>query len=126
VIVLDDGTARIEVSCNHERFQRFKDIIQVERVVVIEGDYEREGFDRPMGRLTKAFSLNEIDKNVPIVFKSINPRFMQNLWQKIYKIYSCLIAMSICISISQYNYRLINLMLRLSFTWSTMESCSFR
>ncbi|MFI7962064.1 OB-fold nucleic acid binding domain-containing protein, partial [Acinetobacter baumannii] len=61
VIVLDDGTARIEVSCNHERFQRFKDIIQVERVVVFEGEiYEREGFDRPMGRLNKAFSLNEI------------------------------------------------------------------
>lgn len=61
VITLDDGTARIEVSCNHERFQRFKDIVQVERVVVIEGEiYEREGFDRPMGRLSKAFDLNEI------------------------------------------------------------------
>ena len=61
VVTLDDGTARIEVSANHERFQRFKDIIQVEKVVVIEGEiYEREGFDRPMGRLTKAFSLNEI------------------------------------------------------------------
>lgn len=61
VITLDDGTARIEVSANHERFQRFKDIVQTEKVVVIEGEiYEREGFDRPMGRLTKAFSLNEI------------------------------------------------------------------
>ncbi len=61
MVTLDDGTARIEVSCNHERFQRFKDIIQVERVVVFEGEiYEREGFDRPMGRLNKAFSLNEI------------------------------------------------------------------
>ena len=61
VITLDDGTARIEVSCNHERFQRFKDIVQVEKVVVIEGEiYEREGFDRPMGRLSKAFALNEI------------------------------------------------------------------
>ncbi|MBK0063071.1 MULTISPECIES: DNA polymerase III subunit alpha [unclassified Acinetobacter] len=61
MITLDDGTARIEVSCNHERFQRFKEIVQVERVVVIEGDiYEREGFDRPMARLSKAFSLNEI------------------------------------------------------------------
>lgn len=38
-----------------------KDIVQTEKVVVIEGEiYEREGFDRPMGRLTKAFSLNEI------------------------------------------------------------------
>ncbi|MEK7739741.1 MAG: DNA polymerase III subunit alpha, partial [Pseudomonadota bacterium] len=61
MITLDDGTARIEVSANHERFQRFKDIIQNEKVVVIEGEiYEREGFDRPMGRLTKAFTLNEI------------------------------------------------------------------
>ncbi|MDQ8935997.1 DNA polymerase III subunit alpha [Acinetobacter rudis] len=61
MITLDDGTARIEVSANHERFQRFKDIVQPEKVVVIEGEiYEREGFDRPMGRLTKAFSLNEI------------------------------------------------------------------
>ncbi|MPW44920.1 DNA polymerase III subunit alpha [Acinetobacter guerrae] len=61
MITLDDGTSRIEVSCNHERFQRFKDIVQVEQVVVIEGEiYEREGFDRPMARLSKAFSLNEI------------------------------------------------------------------
>ena len=61
MVTLDDGTARIEVSANHERFQRFKDIIQADRVVVIEGEiYEREGYDRPMGRLTKAFSLNEI------------------------------------------------------------------
>ena len=61
MITLDDGTARIEVSANHERFNRFKDIIQNEKVVVIEGEiYEREGFDRPMGRLTKAFNLNEI------------------------------------------------------------------
>lgn len=61
MITLDDGTARIEVSANHERFQRFKDIIVNEKVIVIEGEiYEREGFDRPMGRLTKAFTLNEI------------------------------------------------------------------
>ncbi|MBF7684526.1 DNA polymerase III subunit alpha [Acinetobacter sp. B10A] len=61
MITLDDGTSRLEVSCNHERFQRFKDIIQIDKVVVIEGDlYEREGFDRPMSRLSKAFSLNEI------------------------------------------------------------------
>ncbi|MNR89705.1 DNA polymerase III subunit alpha [compost metagenome] len=61
MVTLDDGTSRIEVSANHERFMRFKDIIQNEKVVVIEGEiYEREGFDRPMGRLTKAFTLNEI------------------------------------------------------------------
>src|SRR5690606_3289033 len=61
MMTLDDGTARIEISGNHEPFNRFKDIIQLDKVVVIEGEiYEREGFDRPMGRLTKAFSLNEI------------------------------------------------------------------
>lgn len=61
MVTLDDGTARIEISTNHERFQRFKEIVQVDKVVVIEGEiYEREGFDRPLGRLTKAFSLNEI------------------------------------------------------------------
>ena len=61
LITLDDGTARFEVSCNHERFQRFKDIIQIDEIIVMEGEvYEREGFDRPMGRLSKAFSLNEI------------------------------------------------------------------
>lgn len=61
MITLDDGTARVEVSCNHERFQRHKDIIKLEQVVVIEGEiYEREGFDRPMARLSKAFNLNEI------------------------------------------------------------------
>ncbi len=61
VITLDDGTARIEVSANHERFARYKQQIIAERVVVIEGEvYEREGFDRPMARLNKAFSLNEI------------------------------------------------------------------
>ena len=61
MITLDDGTARIEVSVNHERFQRFKEIVQTEKIVVIEGEiYEREGFERPMGRMNKAFSLNEI------------------------------------------------------------------
>lgn len=61
MVTLDDGTARIEISANHERFQRFKDIIVNEKVVVIEGEiYEREGYDRPMGRLTKAFTLDEI------------------------------------------------------------------
>src|SRR5690606_41275484 len=61
MMTLEDGTARIEISATHERFNRFNEIIQLDKVVVIEGEiYEREGFDRPMGRLTKAFSLNEI------------------------------------------------------------------
>jgi DNA polymerase-3 subunit alpha len=61
MITLDDSTSRVEISCNHERFQRYKDVVRLEQVVVIEGEiYEREGFDRPMARLSKAFSLNEI------------------------------------------------------------------
>ena len=61
MITLDDGTSRVEISCNHERFQRYKDIIRPEQVVVVEGEiYEREGYDRPMARLSKAFSLNQI------------------------------------------------------------------
>lgn len=61
MITLDDGTARVEISCNHERFQRYKDIVRLEQVVVVEGEiYEREGYDRPMARLSKAFSLNDI------------------------------------------------------------------
>ncbi|OTG82412.1 DNA polymerase III subunit alpha [Acinetobacter sp. ANC 4648] len=75
MVTLDDGTARIEVSCNHERFQRYKDVVKIDQVVVIEGEiYEREGFDRPMGRLTKAFTLNEIRQkranNITISLKS--------------------------------------------------------
>ena len=78
VITLDDGTARIEISTNHERFQRFKDIIQNEKVVVIEGEiYEREGFDRPMGRLTKAFTLNEIrQKRANHIAVTLNPEII--------------------------------------------------
>lgn len=61
VITLDDGTARLEVTTNHERFQRYKELLKVDSIVVIEGDIsEREGFDRPMARLSKVFSLNEI------------------------------------------------------------------
>jgi len=86
MVTLDDGTARIEVSANHERFQRFKDIIQNEKVVVIEGEiYEREGFDRPMGRLTKAFSLNEIRQKransiqIKLNAEHLNPSLSQDL-----------------------------------------------
>lgn len=61
VITLDDGTARLEVTTNQERFQRYKELLKVESIVVIEGEIsEREGYDRPMGRLNKVFSLNEI------------------------------------------------------------------
>ena len=61
VITLDDGTARFEVNTNFERFQRYNDLLKVDQIVVIEGDVtERENFDRPVGRLNKVFSLNEI------------------------------------------------------------------
>ena len=89
MVTLDDGTARIEVSANHERFQRFKEIIQVDRVVVIEGEiYEREGFDRPMGRLTKAFSLNEIRQKRAnsIQIKLLPEHFNSSLSQDLQKI----------------------------------------
>ncbi|MCF8998152.1 DNA polymerase III subunit alpha [Acinetobacter nectaris] len=86
LITLDDGTSRLEISCNHERFQRFKEIIQVDHVVVMEGEiYEREGFDRPMARLSKAFSLNEIRQkraqHVQIQLKSnlMTPTFANEL-----------------------------------------------
>ncbi|WP_445115438.1 DNA polymerase III subunit alpha [Acinetobacter sp. WZC-1] len=80
MITLDDGTARIEVSANHERFQRFREIIQNEKVVVVEGEiYEREGFDRPMGRLNKAFSLNEIrQKRASHIAISLPPEVITN------------------------------------------------
>ncbi|AYA04556.1 DNA polymerase III subunit alpha [Acinetobacter sp. WCHAc010034] len=84
MVTLDDGTARIEVSANHERFQRFKDIIQTEKVVVIEGEiYEREGFDRPMGRLSKAFSLNEIrQKRANSIQIKLSPEHMSKTLTK--------------------------------------------
>ncbi|EZQ10935.1 DNA polymerase III subunit alpha [Acinetobacter sp. Ver3] len=89
MITLDDGTARIEVSANHERFQRFKDIIVNERVIVLEGEiYEREGFDRPMGRLTKAFTLNEIrQKRANHILIKLQPEHIQpNLGQELSQI----------------------------------------
>ena len=61
LIVLDDGTARLEVSTGQEKFNRYKDLLQVDQIVVIEGEvYERDGADRPTARLNKAFGMNEI------------------------------------------------------------------
>lgn len=80
MITLDDGTARVEISCNHERFQRYKEIVRLEQVIVIEGEiYEREGFDRPMARLSKAFNLNEIRQKRA---QSIQIRLPQDLMTK--------------------------------------------
>src|SRR5690606_31139581 len=40
---------------------RYNELLKVDQIVVIEGDVtERENFDRPVGRLNKVFSLNEI------------------------------------------------------------------
>ncbi|MEG1271625.1 MAG: DNA polymerase III subunit alpha [Acinetobacter sp.] len=89
MVTLDDGTSRLEVSANHERFQRFKDIVQLERVVVIEGEiYEREGYDRPMARLNKAFSLNEIRQKRAnsIQIKLNNEHLSKTLSQDLQKI----------------------------------------
>ena len=61
VIMLDDGTARLEVSCGAEKFNRYKELLKPDQIVVIEGEVmERDGYDRPMGRLSKAFGMNEI------------------------------------------------------------------
>ncbi len=61
VITLDDGTARIDVNCQHENFMRYKEILKPETIVVIEGEIsEREGYDRPVGRLRKVFTMNDI------------------------------------------------------------------
>ena len=61
VITLDDGTARLEVNCHPEKFTRYKDLLGEEQVVVIEGEIiEREGSEKPFGRLNKAFGMDEI------------------------------------------------------------------
>lgn len=88
MVTLDDGTGRFEVSTNRERFERYKDCLQVDEVVVIETDiYEREGFDRPLGRLSKAFDLNQIrQKRAQSIYLRLNeqqlyPQFAQELAQ---------------------------------------------
>lgn len=87
VITLDDGTARLEVNTNFERLQRYKELVKVDQIVVIEGEVvERENFDRPIGRLNKAFSLNEIRAKrainmvlTPPAEMLEQPRFVQEL-----------------------------------------------
>ncbi|MDN5802064.1 MAG: DNA polymerase III subunit alpha, partial [Psychrobacter sp.] len=56
VITLDDGTSRLEVSCYAERFNRVKDQLKVDEVVIIKGSIrEREG--RLFARLDSAMSM---------------------------------------------------------------------
>lgn len=56
VIILDDGTSRLEVSCYAERFNRVKDQLKVDEVVIIKGSIrERDG--RLFARLDHAMSM---------------------------------------------------------------------
>lgn len=58
VITLDDGTARLEVSCYAERFNRIKDKLKVDEVIVIKGGIrDRDG--RTFARLDNAYTLLE-------------------------------------------------------------------
>ncbi len=58
VIILDDGTARLEVSCYAERFNRIKDKLKVDEVVVIKGSI-RDKDGRLFARLENAYTLIE-------------------------------------------------------------------
>ncbi len=56
VITLDDGTLRLEVSCYAERFNRVKDQLKIDEVVIIKGGIrERDG--RLFARLDQAMSI---------------------------------------------------------------------
>ena len=56
VIILDDGTSRLEVSCYAERFNRVKEQLKVDEVVIIKGSIrERDG--RLFARLDNALSM---------------------------------------------------------------------
>ena len=56
VITLDDGTSRLEVSCYAERFNRVKDQLKVDEVVIIKGSIrERDG--RLFARLDNAMTM---------------------------------------------------------------------
>ena len=56
VITLDDGTSRLEVSCYAERFNRVKEQLKIDEVVVIKGSIrERDG--RLFARLDNAMSM---------------------------------------------------------------------
>ncbi|MGI9341176.1 MAG: DNA polymerase III subunit alpha, partial [Psychrobacter sp.] len=56
VITLDDGTSRLEVSCYAERFNRVKEQLKVDEVVIIKGSIrERDG--RLFARLDNALTM---------------------------------------------------------------------
>lgn len=61
VILLDDGTARVEINTKRERFERDKDKLILNQLAIIEGQvYLREGEERLFGRMNKVFSIHEI------------------------------------------------------------------
>ncbi len=56
VIILDDGTSRLEVSCYAERFNRVKEQLKIDEVVIIKGSIrERDG--RLFARLDHAMTM---------------------------------------------------------------------
>ncbi|WP_227430461.1 DNA polymerase III subunit alpha [Psychrobacter sp. I-STPA6b] len=56
VITLDDGTSRLEVSCYAERFNRLKDLLKVDNVVVVKGSI-RERDERLFARLEDVYDM---------------------------------------------------------------------
>lgn len=78
VIRLDDGTARLDVNCNHERFQRFKHIVKENALVIIEGSiYQRENDETIMARLNRAFDLDEIrQKRASMICLTLGERYL--------------------------------------------------
>ncbi len=61
LVVLDDGTARLEFSLPTERLKTYEHLLKPEQVVVVEAEiYERPNQPMPNARLNRAFSLNEI------------------------------------------------------------------
>jgi DNA polymerase-3 subunit alpha len=58
VITLDDGTSRLEVSCYAERFNRLKDKLKVDEVIIVKGSIrERDG--RMFARLDNVLTMVE-------------------------------------------------------------------
>ena len=82
VITLDDGTARLEVSCYAERFNRIKDKLKVDEVIVIKGGIrDRDG--RLFARLDNAYTLLECRqrwvKKISIKIHSQNTLLLDSL-----------------------------------------------
>ncbi|MDO4223371.1 MAG: DNA polymerase III subunit alpha [Acinetobacter sp.] len=86
VIRLDDGTARIDVNCYHEVFQRVKHQLHIDQLILIEGSLqEREGMDLPVGRLKRVFSIDEVRQkrakeiHIHITHQALHTQLAQDL-----------------------------------------------